>query len=153
MFDNLEDGQEAWHACRSGWCAGQVGHMSVSFINHQLTALFSYGLGFILAPSTPFVCGYTADGGTQGRTMGGCYDHMACSSSHWWGCAWTPNQLSDAISTQMRVNAGGCAPPLARPLTLTLTLCTLSDYTAHIVLPLAPPVVCVPIASQTMNTW
>ena len=101
MFDNLEDGHEAWHVCRSGWCAGQVDHMSCSLINHELPALFGYGVGFVLAPATEFVCGYSYDGGTQGRYMGGCYDWPRCSPSQWWECAWGPDQVGDAIATQI----------------------------------------------------
>ena len=107
MFDNLEDSSfGAWHVCQSGWCAG-TDHLSVSLVNSDLQGLYSYRLGFVLSPSTPFICGYTADGGTQGRPMGGCYQNGRCSSSRWWQCAWQPDQLSEAISTQMRTNANG----------------------------------------------
>ena len=107
VFDNLEDGSEPWHVCRSGWCANQFDHMSVTLVNHQLQTLYNYGVGFVLSPATEFVCGYTADGGTQGREMGGCNERPRCSSSHWWECGWRPDQLREAIETQLAQNAGG----------------------------------------------
>ena len=108
MFDNLEDGDEPWHVCRTGWCADWLDHMSCSLISTQTPSLFAYGVGFIVAANVPFECGYTGDGGTQGAptgTMGGCRDRMPCTTSHWWApsCQWPASSLRDALATQIRV--------------------------------------------------
>jgi hypothetical protein len=107
MFDNLEDGRENWHTCHSGWCANRFDHMSCSLINAAMPTLFNYGLGFILSPNAEFVCGFTADGGTQGKQLGGCHSRQRCRTNMWWNCGWSPDQLRDAVSTQLRVNRLG----------------------------------------------
>ena len=107
MFDNLQDPIEPWHVCRTGWCSsGWVEHLSCSLINHQVPALYTYTVGFILSAQVPFVCAYPSDGGTQGRPMGGCYEKAACSSTHWWGCQFPANDLYSAIETQIAHNSG-----------------------------------------------
>ena len=103
---NLEESGAAWHVCRSGWCAG-TDHMSCSLINAQIPALFTDGVGLVLSSSTHFECAYNADGGTQSKALGGCYDVGECRPDMWWNCAWPQTRLYDAVATQIRTNSRG----------------------------------------------
>lgn len=100
MKDNLEDsgGGMGWRPCRTGWCAG-VDHMSCSIINADTRSVFGGGGGgVVLSPATPIACGYTADGGTQGKP-GGCAPER-CWPGHWWGCSWAPDQMQQMLDAQ-----------------------------------------------------
>ena len=101
MFDNLEDGVEAWRVCRTGWCAGRVDHESCSLVNARLRSLFNYGAGVALASTTQYACSFTSDGGTQDKRLGGCEEVPPCRPTKWWECGWRMDQLRDAIATQV----------------------------------------------------
>jgi hypothetical protein len=105
-FDNLEDVRRPWHVCHIGWCK-DTDHMSCSIVNARLHKLFMYTAGFILAPSIRFKCGFTADSGAQNRRLGGCINAPRCTTERWWECAWQPDQLRDALATQIRYNRDG----------------------------------------------
>ena len=106
MFDALEDGREPWTVCHSGWCAGQVDHMSCSLINARLPHLFNQGVGLILAADTQILCSFSADGGTQGRAHGGCGGRL-CNLGHWWECSWSPAYTQGMLQAQEAHNAHG----------------------------------------------
>ena len=108
ILDQLDDGDggQPWRACQTGWCQG-FDRFSCSIVNQKRGATYggSKGLGFVLSPSTYFVCSYTKDGGTQvGAAMGGCCTLPACSLANVWpegGCQWPRAMLHDALTAQM----------------------------------------------------
>lgn len=104
MFDNLEDAEEPWAPCAHGWCAGVADHMSCSLVNARIPVLFNYGLGVVLASDTEWVCAYTADGGTQGKSMGGCYEKPWCYEGHWWNCKW--DEMRDLVANAIDHGGG-----------------------------------------------
>lgn len=103
MGDNLEDPDEPWAPCRTGWCAGQTDHMSCSLINARMPNLYTHAHGLILASSTRFECAFTGDGGTQGQPMGRCNNGswQRCTRDKWWECMWRMDDLETAVATMM----------------------------------------------------
>lgn len=59
MADSQEDMNDAWHICRSGWCAGRFDHASCSLINAHIPNLFNDRWGLIFSSQTKVECFYT----------------------------------------------------------------------------------------------
>jgi len=108
MADSQEDMNDAWHICRSGWCAGRFDHASCSLINAHIPNLFNDRWGLIFSSQTKVECFYTGDGGTWSRYMGGCYDFPLCYEGKTWECQWSfQTQLAQGIRNHMSTSPGG----------------------------------------------
>ena len=80
QFDDLEDRDQAWRPCTSGWCAKYGDRISASLVNKRSPptpdgdiGLFKdsegvFSGGFVADPSkTEVLCSYPGDGGTMDR--------------------------------------------------------------------------------------
>jgi hypothetical protein len=104
MSDNLEDWNEPWAPCSTGWCVG-LDHMSCSIVNAHCGQLFwnrdaSARWGFVLSSDTTLECTFSADGGTQGQPLGGCHTKPLCNLAQSWACAWPPEQTASMLGAQ-----------------------------------------------------